>query len=115
MKNIFPEGTIHVIYKKDKNWRELISPSLFPKAQVEPHPTVSECKSRRCDIYQIYFVCMNGFSDEVWPNIFLLTLLMVIKPKALKINCKKVIMTLKVSYGVEKSIGKPITLSHGME
>ena len=40
---------------------------------------------------------------------------MVIKPKALKFNCKKVIMTLKVSYGVEKSIGKPITLSHGME
>ena len=34
MKNIFPEGSIYVTYKRGKNLREFISPSMFPQAQV---------------------------------------------------------------------------------
>ena len=37
MKNVCPEGTINVIYKRDKSLRELISPSLFPQAQVSSY------------------------------------------------------------------------------
>ena len=65
MKNIFPECSINVTYKRGKSLRE----------------------------------------------IFLLNVLMVTKLKTLKFNwlnkCERVIMTLKVSCGVEKSIGKP--------
>ena len=35
MKNIFLEGSINLTYKRGKSLRELISPSMFPQAQVE--------------------------------------------------------------------------------
>ena len=50
MKNIFPEGSINITYRRGKSLRELISPSMFPQAQVESHFIVSKCKSKRCDI-----------------------------------------------------------------
>ena len=50
MKNIFPEGSINIKYRRGKSLRELISPSVFPHAQVESHFIVSKCKSKRCDI-----------------------------------------------------------------
>ena len=46
MKNIFPEGSVNFTYKRGKILRELISPSMFPKAQVESHSMVSRCKSK---------------------------------------------------------------------
>ena len=49
MKNIFPEGSINITYKRGKSLRELISPSMFPQAPVESHSIVSRCKSKRCD------------------------------------------------------------------
>ena len=61
MKNIFPEGTINVTYKRGKSLREPISPSPFPQAQAEFHSVVSKCKSRKCDICQNYLVCKNEF------------------------------------------------------
>ena len=42
MKNIFPEGSINITYKRGKSLRELISPSMFPQAQVESHSIVSK-------------------------------------------------------------------------
>ena len=45
--------------------RELISVSIFPQAQVQSHSIVSECKSKRCDIYQNYLVCKNEFTCTV--------------------------------------------------
>ena len=49
MKNIFPESSINITYKRGKSLRELISPSMFPQAPVESHSIVSRCKSKRCD------------------------------------------------------------------
>ena len=65
MKNIFPEGSINITYKRGKSLRELISPSKFPQTQVEPHSVVSKCKSKTCDIYQNYLVCKNEFTCTV--------------------------------------------------
>ena len=65
MKNIFPEGTINVTYKRGKKFRELISSSMFPQDPVESNPTVSKCKSKRCDICQNYLVCKNEFTCTV--------------------------------------------------
>ena len=61
MKNMSPEGTINVTYKKGKSLREIISPSMFPQTQVQSHSKLSKCKSRRCD------VCQNVHS--YWQNI----------------------------------------------
>ena len=65
MKNIFPEVSINTIYKSGKSLRELISPSMFPQAQVESHSVVCKCKSKRCDICQNYLVCKNEFTRTV--------------------------------------------------
>ena len=66
MKNIFPEGTTNVTYKRGKSLRELISPSMFPQAQVDSHSIMaSKCKSRRCAICENYLVCTNEFNSAV--------------------------------------------------
>ena len=65
MKNIFPEGSINITYKRVKGLRELISPSIFPQTQAESHSIVSKCKSKRCDICQNYLVCKNEFTCTI--------------------------------------------------
>ena len=64
-KIIFPEVSINITYKRGKSLRELMSPSMFPRAQAESHSMVSKCKSKRCDIYQNYLVCKNKFTCTV--------------------------------------------------
>ena len=46
MKNIFPESTTNITYKRGKILRELIFPSLFCQAQVESHSMVSKSSRR---------------------------------------------------------------------
>ena len=70
MKNIFPEGSINIIYKRGKSLRELISPSMLPQVQVESHSIVSKCNSKRCDICQNYLVCNNEFTCIVTGKIY---------------------------------------------
>ena len=65
MKNLFPEGSINITYKRDKSLRELISPSMFPQVQVESHSMLSNSESKRFDICQNYFVCKNEFTCTV--------------------------------------------------
>ena len=65
MKNVFPEGTINVTYKRGKSLRELISPSLFPQAQGDSPSMLSTCKASRCDICQIFLVCKYEFTSKV--------------------------------------------------
>ena len=48
LKN-FPSNTINVTYKRGKNLRELISPSLFPRVHNQ-HSSSSEKCQKRCDI-----------------------------------------------------------------
>ena len=45
--------------------RELISLSMFSQVQVESHPMVSKCKSKRCDTCQNYLVCKIEFTCTV--------------------------------------------------
>ena len=45
MRAVFPEGSINVTYRRGKNLKELISPSLFPQRQLttKSQSTVSKC------------------------------------------------------------------------
>ena len=49
MLKIFPSNTINVTYKRGKNLRELISPSLFPRVHNQHSSDSVKCQ-KRCDI-----------------------------------------------------------------
>ena len=61
MLRIFPENTINVTYKRNKNLKELISPSLFPKIIKENNCSIEKC-SRRCDICKNFLVVSTEFT-----------------------------------------------------
>ena len=52
MLQIFPENTINITYKRNKNLKELMSQSLLPKMIRANNWSVEKC-SRRCDICKI--------------------------------------------------------------
>ena len=61
MLEIFPRNTINVTYKRGKNLRELISPSLFPRVHNQ-HPSSSEKCQKRCDICTNFLVASTEFT-----------------------------------------------------
>ena len=61
MLRMFPENTINVTYKRNKNLKELISPSLFPKIIRQNNYSVEKC-SRRCDICKHFLVVSTDFT-----------------------------------------------------
>ena len=61
MLRMFPENTINVKYKRNKNLKELISPYLFPKIIKENNCSI-EKGSRRCDICKNFLVVSTEFT-----------------------------------------------------
>ena len=61
MLKIFPSNTINVTYKRGKNLRELISPSLFPRVHNQ-HSSFSENCRKRCDIWTDFLVASAEFT-----------------------------------------------------
>ena len=57
----FPSNTINVTYKRGKNLRELISPSLFPRVHNQ-HSSSSEKCQKRCDIRTNFLVPSTEFT-----------------------------------------------------
>ena len=66
MRATFPEGSINVTYRKGKNLKELISPSLFPQPQLatKSQSMVSKC-GQKCDIRDNFLGCRNKFNCKV--------------------------------------------------
>ena len=58
MLKIFPSNAINVTYKRGKNLRELIWPSLFPRV----HNQHSEKCQKRCDICTNFLVASTEFT-----------------------------------------------------
>ena len=62
MLNIFSENSINITYKRNKNLRELLSPSCFPRVIKEHQSSLQKC-NKRCDIctnflvHSIEFTC----------------------------------------------------------
>ena len=57
----FPENTVNVTYRRNKNLRELISPSLFPRTIKENNCSIEKC-NRRCDICKNFLVLSTEFT-----------------------------------------------------
>ena len=61
MLETFPSNTITVTYKRGKNLRELISPSLFPRVHNQ-HSSSSEKCQKRCDNCTNFLVASTEFT-----------------------------------------------------
>ena len=61
MLQIFPENTVNVRYRRNKNLKELILLSLFPRPIKENNRSIEKCK-RRCYICKNFLVFSAGFT-----------------------------------------------------
>ena len=61
-----PEDSVNVTYRRGKNLKELISPSLFPQPLVATklQSMVSKC-GKKCDICDNFLVCRNILTRTV--------------------------------------------------
>ena len=60
MLQIFPENTVNVTYRRNKNLKELISPSLLPRT-IKENYSIEKC-NRRCDICKNFLVLSTEFT-----------------------------------------------------
>ena len=61
MLDIFPQNIISVTYKRNKNWREALSPSVFPRTTKHNECSMKEC-NRKCDICKKFLVVPPDFT-----------------------------------------------------
>ena len=64
MLQIFPENTVNVTYRRNKNLKELIPPSLFPRTIKENNCSI-EKRNRRCDICKDFLILSTEFTFHV--------------------------------------------------
>ena len=65
MKKVFPEETVSVTYRKGKCFKELMSPSFYPRTVTEYVSRVSKCNESGCDIFKNNMVFKNEFTCTV--------------------------------------------------
>ena len=61
MLDIFLQNTISVTYKRNKNLKEILSPSLFPRTTKHNECSIKEC-NRKCDICKNFLVVSPDFT-----------------------------------------------------
>ena len=61
MLDIFPQNTISDTYKRNKNLREILSPSLFLRTTKQKECSIEEF-SRKCDICKNFLVVSPDFT-----------------------------------------------------
>ena len=61
MLDIFPQNTISVTYKRNKNLREILSPSFFPWITKQNECSIKEC-NKKCDICKNFLVVSPDFT-----------------------------------------------------
>ena len=67
MLQIFPENTVNVRYRRNKNLKELISPSLFSRTIKENNYSIEKC-NRRCNICKPFLVLSTSLLAML-PNV----------------------------------------------
>ena len=69
MLQIFPENSVNVTYRRNKNLKELISPSSFPRTIKENNCSIEKC-NRRCDICKNFLVLSTEFTCHATKRIY---------------------------------------------
>ena len=63
MKKIFPYKSIKTLYRREKNLKEILSPSLFPAKPKNSESCVTSCK--KCNICKNYLLTDDMFKRKV--------------------------------------------------
>ena len=63
MKKIFPSKSIKTLYRREKNLKEILSPSLFPAKPKNSESCITS--SKKCDICKNYLITDNKFKREI--------------------------------------------------
>ena len=67
LKNIFPENAICTVFKRNRNLKEILSPSLYTKNKNEKKShVIKNCGT--CDICKNYLISGNTFTRKVTNN-----------------------------------------------
>ena len=64
----FPKGTIKPVYRRGKNLKEILSPSIFPQRQNNCITEIRFCNN--CDLCKNYIIKENKFKCTVTGQIF---------------------------------------------
>ena len=60
LKTLFPKDCFSTIYKRNKNLKELIAPSIYPKKTNTRKSSIADCNN--CDICKNYMIFDNTFT-----------------------------------------------------
>ena len=63
MKKMFPSKPIKTLYRREKNLKKILSPSLFPAKPKNSESCITSCK--KCDICRNYLITDNKFKCKV--------------------------------------------------
>ena len=63
MKKIFPSKSIKSLYRREKNLKEILSPSLFPAKPKNSKSCITS--SKKCDICKNYLITDNKLKCKV--------------------------------------------------
>ena len=68
MKKIFPPNTITTSYRREKNLKEIVSPSLFPSKAKQIENYITSCN--KCDICKSFLVSDTKFKCKVTGRVY---------------------------------------------
>ena len=63
LKKVFLNNKFFVIYKRNKNLKEIVAPSLYPKPSIKSTRTIVSCK--KCDICKNFLITERKFRCTV--------------------------------------------------
>ena len=63
LKQLFPANVFKTIYRRNKNLKELLSPSLYPSKSITKSSSISSCNT--CDICKNYMIFESTFTCTV--------------------------------------------------
>ena len=68
LKKAFPSKKFFVIYKRNKNLKEMVAPSSYPKTSIKSNNTIVSCN--KCDIYKNFLIADSKFRCTVTGNTY---------------------------------------------
>ena len=68
MKKLFPPNSIKTLYRRGKNLKEILSPSLFPSKPSKKESSITSCD--KCDICKNYLISDNKFRCKITGRVY---------------------------------------------
>ena len=70
LKKVFPNKKFFVIYKRNKNLKEIVVPSIYPKPIIKSNRAIVSCK--KCDICKNFLITDSKFRCTVTGKTYLI-------------------------------------------